>query len=49
VGHLPDDLDAVEFVAVGGRREEDGRPVALAVDERDRDADGVAEVRLRDG
>jgi len=48
VGDFPNDLDAVEFVAVGGRREERGRPRVLAVDEGDGCPDRVAEVRFAD-
>jgi len=48
VGDLADDLDAVELVAVRSRREKERRAVALAVDDRHRNPDRVAEVGLAD-
>jgi len=41
VGHLADYLDAIEFVAVDGRREEHCGTGFLAVDDGDRDANRV--------
>ncbi len=48
VGDRADHLDPVEFVAVGGRDQPDGRARSLAVDDRHRDPDRIAEIRLAD-
>jgi hypothetical protein len=49
VGDAADHLDAVEFVTVGGRGEEDGGTGRGSVDDGDGEADGIAEVGLADG
>jgi hypothetical protein len=48
VRDLLEDLDAVQFVAVDGGGQEHPRPVLGAVDDRDRDLDGVTEVGFAD-
>ncbi len=48
VGDLSDHFDAVEFVAVGRRREEHRRTGVLTVDHRHGDSNGIAEVRFAD-
>lgn len=49
VGHSPNDLDPVEFVAMGRGGQARSRAGLLAVDDRDGDSDWVTEVGLAHG
>jgi hypothetical protein len=46
LGNLSDNFDTVEFVTVNRSREERGRARSRAVDNRDRNANRIAEIRL---